>query len=329
MDPVLPSGKQTLRNDNSCTLISIDYTTWNCTPLVPLKFIILEEISTIWYPTDDIGLRGTFMAGAPINDLYLFLFHPCVDVQDGVVSVEIPSAQDTYYWSFWPDGREPLSAELFNKIMPPQVLLDDYQLFRDITRVKGLDPERSDLAIQLGYPLAVMHDVPLSVPLYGVFARTYCFPTMFSTVRVSNKLVAGVTGKHGQTSPYAHQPPHFLRDPSHGRRGIISVWGASPTTRVHAQRFNHIADAAAPAMVALMRNPSMRYLNLGRTSVSPAGKLLGRACCTISLRISFGNDHNISWCTAQSRVAQIIEIAVANAKNKQEQTGRRGYGPGG
>ncbi|KAJ7213410.1 hypothetical protein GGX14DRAFT_79496 [Mycena pura] len=57
---------------------------------------------------------------------------------------------------------------------------------------------------------------------------------------------------------------------SHPR--IISVdWGASPTTRVHAQRFNHIADAAAPAMVALMRNPSMRYLNLGRTSFSPAG----------------------------------------------------------
>ena len=52
------------------------------------------------------------MAGAPMDDIYLFLLNPCVDVQDGLVSVEIPSMQDAYYWSFWPDGREPLSAEL-------------------------------------------------------------------------------------------------------------------------------------------------------------------------------------------------------------------------
>ncbi|KAJ7212668.1 hypothetical protein GGX14DRAFT_697049, partial [Mycena pura] len=134
---------------------------------------------TIWYPTDDFGLRGTFMAGAPTDDLYLFLFHPCVDVQDGVVSVEIPSVQDAYYWSFSPDGREPLSAALLDEIMPPQVLLNvyiagkqwsqqDYQLIRDITRAKGLDPKSNDFAVQLGYPLAVMHDVPLSVSLYGV-----------------------------------------------------------------------------------------------------------------------------------------------------------------
>ncbi|KAJ7218471.1 hypothetical protein GGX14DRAFT_595010 [Mycena pura] len=134
---------------------------------------------TIWYPTEDIGLRGTFIAGAPMDDLYLFLFHPCVDVQDGLVSVKIPSVQNAYYWSFSPDGREPLSAELLDEIMPPQVLLDvhilgtqwsqqDYELIRDITQAKGLDPESSDLAIQLGYPLAVMHDVPLSVSLCGV-----------------------------------------------------------------------------------------------------------------------------------------------------------------
>ncbi|KAJ7192849.1 hypothetical protein GGX14DRAFT_406063 [Mycena pura] len=125
---------------------------------------------TIWYPTDDIGLRGTFMAGAPMNDLYLFLFHLCVDVQDGLVSVQIPSVQDAYYWSFWPDGREPLSAELLDEVMPPQVVLEihiagkhwsqqDYQLIRDITLAKGLDPESSDLAIQLGCPLAFLYMV--------------------------------------------------------------------------------------------------------------------------------------------------------------------------
>ncbi|KAJ7218479.1 hypothetical protein GGX14DRAFT_595027 [Mycena pura] len=109
---------------------------------------------TICDPTEDIGLRGTFMAGAPMDDLYLFLFHPCVDFQDGLVSVKIPSMQDAYYWSFWPDGREPLSAELLDEIMPPQILLDveivgkqwsqqDYELIRDITQAKGLDPESS------------------------------------------------------------------------------------------------------------------------------------------------------------------------------------------
>ena len=133
---------------------------------------------TIWYPTDDIGLRGTFMAHAPVDDLYLFLFQPHVNVQDGVVSVEIPHMQDAYYWSFWPDGHEPLSAELLDEIVPPQVLLEvciwgkqwsqqDYQSIGDLIQAKGLDPESSDLAIQLGYPLAVMHDVPVPASLYG------------------------------------------------------------------------------------------------------------------------------------------------------------------
>ncbi|KAJ7218499.1 hypothetical protein GGX14DRAFT_595085 [Mycena pura] len=117
---------------------------------------------TIWYPTDDIGLRGTFMAGAPMDDIYLFLFDPCVDVQNGLVSVEIPSVQDAYYWSFWPDGREPLPAELLDEIMPPQVLLDvsivgkrwsqkDYELIRDITRAKGLDQDPCECRKEVGY----------------------------------------------------------------------------------------------------------------------------------------------------------------------------------
>ncbi|KAJ7646070.1 hypothetical protein DFH06DRAFT_1270921 [Mycena polygramma] len=53
---------------------------------------------------------------------------------------------------------------------------------------------------------------------------------------------------------------------------IMSVdWAASPATRVHAQRFNHIADEALPPMIAFMHNPGMRYLNLGRSSFSVAG----------------------------------------------------------
>ncbi|KAJ7226908.1 hypothetical protein GGX14DRAFT_417610 [Mycena pura] len=133
---------------------------------------------TIWYSTNDIGLRGTFMADAPMGDLYLFLFNPHVGIQDGVVSVEIPSTEDAYYWSFQHDGQEPLSAEILDEINPPQVLLEvhvggeywsekDYQLIQEIIRAKGLDP--TDLAAHLGYPLAVMHNIPLLVPLYGAW----------------------------------------------------------------------------------------------------------------------------------------------------------------
>lgn len=46
---------------------------------------------------------------------------------------------------------------------------------------------------------------------------------------------------------------------------------ASQTTRVHRQRFNHLADIAIPHITSLMKNPSMRHLDLGRTSFSAAG----------------------------------------------------------
>ncbi|KAK7064531.1 RNI-like protein [Favolaschia claudopus] len=45
----------------------------------------------------------------------------------------------------------------------------------------------------------------------------------------------------------------------------------SQTTRVHRQRFNHMADIAIPAIISLMKNPTMRHLNLGRTSFSAEG----------------------------------------------------------
>lgn len=45
----------------------------------------------------------------------------------------------------------------------------------------------------------------------------------------------------------------------------------SLTTRVHSQRFNHIADVAIPAITSLMKNPTMRHLDLGRTALSAGG----------------------------------------------------------
>ncbi|KAJ6519473.1 hypothetical protein C8R45DRAFT_1204642 [Mycena sanguinolenta] len=53
---------------------------------------------------------------------------------------------------------------------------------------------------------------------------------------------------------------------------ILSLnFSASQTTRVHLQRFNHMADSAVPSIISLMKNPSMRDLSLGRTSFSAAG----------------------------------------------------------
>ncbi|KAJ6593007.1 hypothetical protein B0H19DRAFT_1088952 [Mycena capillaripes] len=53
---------------------------------------------------------------------------------------------------------------------------------------------------------------------------------------------------------------------------IISVdWAASMTTRVHGQRFNRVSDPSIPHIVSLMKNPAMRFLNLGRTWFSAAG----------------------------------------------------------
>ncbi|KAJ7022759.1 hypothetical protein C8F04DRAFT_971120 [Mycena alexandri] len=46
---------------------------------------------------------------------------------------------------------------------------------------------------------------------------------------------------------------------------------ASQTTRVHAQRFNHLANGTIPALTALMQNPTMRHLDLGRTALSAGG----------------------------------------------------------
>ncbi|KAJ7498521.1 hypothetical protein FB451DRAFT_1202165 [Mycena latifolia] len=53
---------------------------------------------------------------------------------------------------------------------------------------------------------------------------------------------------------------------------IMSLdFAASQTTRVHAQRFNHLADIAIPQITSLMRNPTMRHLDLGRTAFSAEG----------------------------------------------------------
>ncbi|KAJ6567688.1 hypothetical protein DFH09DRAFT_1314207 [Mycena vulgaris] len=53
---------------------------------------------------------------------------------------------------------------------------------------------------------------------------------------------------------------------------IISIdFASSLTTRVHGQRFNNLGDIAIPQIVSLMKNPTMRHVDLGRTAFSAAG----------------------------------------------------------
>ncbi|KAJ7465181.1 hypothetical protein FB451DRAFT_1488663, partial [Mycena latifolia] len=53
---------------------------------------------------------------------------------------------------------------------------------------------------------------------------------------------------------------------------IMSVdLAAANNTRVFGQRYNSLADRAVPHVVALMRNPALRHVDLGRTVFSAAG----------------------------------------------------------
>ncbi|KAF7358107.1 hypothetical protein MVEN_00858800 [Mycena venus] len=73
------------------------------------------------YWTDDASLRGTFMADAPMDDIYLCVFTPQFVRQDGFLSVDFPPIHESYYWSFNEDGSEPLTVDELEDILPPEV----------------------------------------------------------------------------------------------------------------------------------------------------------------------------------------------------------------
>ncbi|KAJ7859041.1 hypothetical protein B0H14DRAFT_638648 [Mycena olivaceomarginata] len=131
---------------------------------------------SLWDSPDEISLRGTFMADAPMQEIYLFLFDPCVHIQNGRTSVKIPATSHAYYWSFQHDGSNRLSDEMLEEIVPPQVLFEarivghtwsdvDYELIREFSLAKGFNPNSNDVAIELGYPLAALHDEPIQISL--------------------------------------------------------------------------------------------------------------------------------------------------------------------
>ncbi|KAJ7753488.1 hypothetical protein B0H16DRAFT_768268 [Mycena metata] len=71
---------------------------------------ILFPVS-VWYPMGSFALSGTFMANAPADNIYLFLFQPEVVIQEGRISIQVPQTKDAYYWSFDPSGTTRLAEK--------------------------------------------------------------------------------------------------------------------------------------------------------------------------------------------------------------------------
>ncbi|KAJ7157702.1 hypothetical protein C8R43DRAFT_1183142, partial [Mycena crocata] len=104
------------------------------------------------------------MANAPTGDLYLYISPPCVGIQDGRVSIQIPAACDAYYWSLQKDGTERLSEAQLEDLAPPEVIFEvsvlgqswseqEYQMIQQFHAAKGFNPYSTDIATKFGYPL--------------------------------------------------------------------------------------------------------------------------------------------------------------------------------
>ncbi|KAJ7061140.1 hypothetical protein C8F01DRAFT_1369374 [Mycena amicta] len=142
------------------------------------KELFLATLLTVCYtmvlPDCDITLRGTFMDDAPTEELYLFLKRPRKYLQDGAVAVELPCdthpGQPVYFWSIYPDGREPLHLDALDKYYPPHIKMEiqfggwswsaeEYKLIADVMRLRGYDPLTRDYAQEHGMLEPVFHPV--------------------------------------------------------------------------------------------------------------------------------------------------------------------------
>ncbi|KAJ7930770.1 hypothetical protein B0H13DRAFT_881342 [Mycena leptocephala] len=124
---------------------------------------------------DSFTLQGTFMADAPTDKVYLFLFMPQVDVVDGLFAVTNPPDTEKYYWAFDPDGLNQLTHETVEDIGLPTVVFwidlyggswdeRDYDMIRDFHVAKGFDPYTEDVAIAMGYPLIDIEEMKKLIP---------------------------------------------------------------------------------------------------------------------------------------------------------------------
>ncbi|KAJ7901311.1 hypothetical protein B0H13DRAFT_1536427, partial [Mycena leptocephala] len=112
----------------------------------------------------DFTLRGTFMADAPTDKVYFFLFPLQVDVVDNLITVTNPPDTEKYYWAFDPDGLNRLTHDVAEDFGLPTVEFSTelwggkwderiYDMVRDFHVAKGFDPYSQDAAIAVGYPL--------------------------------------------------------------------------------------------------------------------------------------------------------------------------------
>ncbi|KAJ7901345.1 hypothetical protein B0H13DRAFT_1883112 [Mycena leptocephala] len=123
----------------------------------------------------DLTLRGTFMADAPTDKVYLFLFSPQVEVMDGQLFVTNPPDIEKYYWAFDPAGLNRLTHDLAEDLGLPAVGFSttifgeswnecDYNMVRDFHIAKGFDPYSQDAAIAAGYPLIDIEKMKKFIP---------------------------------------------------------------------------------------------------------------------------------------------------------------------
>ncbi|KAJ7930693.1 hypothetical protein B0H13DRAFT_880657, partial [Mycena leptocephala] len=123
----------------------------------------------------DFTLRGTFMADAPTDKVYLFLFPPQVDVVDNLLIVTNPPDTEKYYWAFDPDGQDRLTSAMAEDFGLPTVKFStelwggrweerDYDLVHDFHVAKGFDPYTQDAAIAVGYPLIDIEEMKKFIP---------------------------------------------------------------------------------------------------------------------------------------------------------------------
>ncbi|KAJ7050718.1 hypothetical protein C8F01DRAFT_1178014 [Mycena amicta] len=127
------------------------------------------------FPDCDITLQGTFMADeVPTEELYLFIKPPRKYIDNGVLAIELPFDPITghlaYFWSVYPDGREPLDQADLDIYCPPHIeteiqvwgtswTKESYKIIADVMRVKGYDPTTTDYAREHGIPGPIFHTV--------------------------------------------------------------------------------------------------------------------------------------------------------------------------
>jgi hypothetical protein len=130
---------------------------------------------------DSFTLQGTFMADAPTDKVYLFLFTPQVDIVENLLTVTNPPDTKKYYWAFDPAGLNQLTHDMAEDFGLPTVEFsttmwgdswDDRELdlVHDFHVAKGFDPYSQDAAIAMGYPLIDIEEMKKFIPSVSFYS---------------------------------------------------------------------------------------------------------------------------------------------------------------